>query len=588
MSGLKNIEGTNSDYYKHPIYDYWILSSHNTYLPFDQIIKSANMCYYNIILNTFMGGCIEIDLRSVYKTEDGKFDVMVRHSPSKLLGVNISKNYLQLSKILKKIVEIMKHKYELKNKGQTNLPVGPLIISFDNKDLKFKDKNDVNDIKEAQNVFWQILNDNLLKYDGQLCSSDINKCPWIQILKDDTLDYTKINLEDLDMKILLRGKERKGMERIINGGSQNKMFIPPQDKLFDGYKGLFMSKSRWFHLSNTKLNSFDNIAVNSNGNQIKNYSESIPSYGNKKAGGSSSENIKNVEQKHKINMNVIENSKYNLIRIFPDGLRLKSQNYDNLGYLLNGCQLVALNFQVIDKAWFQNMALFNPDFFTICDEDKCIRGKIQDIVAAKTNNIKSYVLKPKWLRSDSGDIKYPDNYDIEITLKLDLTEKKKKYENAKINISIGNIAKTIKNNGTVTLNEINVTLPILYIEIQTFNTHYKAAYLLDWDDVLFETKKKNIYLYKLKLDNIYNSIGMTDNYDSCETNNFMMSIHKKIKCELEYKWIKKTSQLDTEPGVKHTIDPTEPETEANPELDEDSKEDISLLPEFKNMVEQTK
>jgi len=191
-----NIEPSNDKYYKHPIYDYWILSSHNTYLPFDQYLAEGNMCYYNLILNVFMGGCIEIDLYGIHKSKkDKNYDIKIRHAP-------INLKFLKLSKTLKKIVQIMKHKYDLKQLGK-KLPIGPLIISFDNKDISFKDDEDnINNVEQMQNIFWQVLNDNLLKYDNKLCNSDLSKCPWIQIISDETLDYTKKNLEDLDIKIL--------------------------------------------------------------------------------------------------------------------------------------------------------------------------------------------------------------------------------------------------------------------------------------------------------------------------------------------------------------------------------------------------
>lgn len=574
----KNIEPDNDLYYKHPIYDYWILASHNTYLPLDQYFGAANMCYYNIILSTFMGGCIEIDLYGIHKSKkDNSFDIKIRHAP-------INTKFLKLSKILKKIVKIMKHKYELKQQGK-KLPIGPLIISFDNKNISFEDKkDDINKPEQMQNIFWKILNDNLLKFDGKLCTDNLSVCPWIQIITDDNLDYTKINLEDLDMKILLRGKEKKNFERIITGGSAKKMFIPPQDKLFDGYRGIFNSKTRWFHLSNTKLNSFEGIATDKLGTQIKNMSESIPSYGIKKLGGSNSKIIREMEQNHIINYYAMENSKYNLIRIFPDGKRIKSENYDNLGYLMNGCQLVALNFQFIDKSWFQNMAIFNPDFFTICN-DKCELGNLQDIISSKTHKIKPYVLKPKWLRSDGNITEYPVNHSIHLEIKIDLSGKKDKYKDAKVNIEIGiNKKDNMKYASIIEIDmeNINVTLPVLYIEISSGNNKYSGAYLLDWHNNNDEIKK-TIYLYKFKKNKHYNYIPSVKDdkddtkYNLCDSNVFFMNILKQMKCDITYKWTAYEKFKISDTKKQNTIDPSESEEDTNDVPNDENMKDFKEL-----------
>lgn len=571
----RNIEPSNDEYYKHSIYDYWILSSHNTYLPFDQYFAGANMCYYNLILNVFMGGCIEIDLYGIHKSKkDKNYDIKIRHAP-------INRKFLKLSKTLKKIVQIMKYKYVLKQSDK-KLPIGPLIISFDNKDISFKDKDDINSDEQMQNIFWKVLNDNLLKYDNNnLCNSDLSKCPWIQIISDETLDYTKINLEDLDMKILLRGKEKQNFKRIITGGitggSTKKMFIPPQHKIkgFEGYENIFNSETRWFHLSNTKLKSFEGLAVDKSGKQIKNMSESIASYGLKKLGGSDSKVIKDIEEEHKITYYAIENTKYNLIRIFPDGKRIKSHNYDNLGYLMNGCQLVALNFQVIDKPWFQVMAIFNPDFFTTCNEN-CESGKIQDIIAKKTHKLKSYVLKPKWLRNDGNILEYPEKHKITLNINIDISGKKDKYKDSKINVEIGinkkeNIGyqKDIK----IEIENINVTLPVLYIELLQGDNKYKGAYLLEWEKNNTNDTKKKIYLYKFKQNKHYNDIP-TDikdddtKYDVCDTNAFFMHINKKIECTINYKW--------ENTNTKIVIDNTNKSNVINPEEDEEDTNDVHI------------
>jgi hypothetical protein len=550
IENMKNIEEINDpNYYLHPIYDYWILTSHNTYLPYDQYMSDSNMCYYNLILNIFMGGSIEIDLYGIYKNKKSEYDIKIRHSSTK-------QKFLKLSKVLQKIVTIMKEKYNLKKKyPKIKYPIGPLIISFDNKNLFNKKNSDINHPLHPQNIFWKILQDNLLKYDDKLCNNNeqnikIN-CPWIQIISENTLDYKNIILSDLDMKILLRGKENLNLKRDLKenlkGGSIEKLFIPPPNNdRFKGYKNIFNHSTRWFHISNTKLNSLEK----KNTTDI-NMSESIASYGKKILGGNESENIKKIENEHSIFPYVIENTKSNLIRIFPDGGKILSQNYDNLGYLMNGCQLVALNLQTFDKSWCQNMAIFNPDFFLYEHEhfDKNLNKDEKAIDVSKhTSNTKSYVLKPKWLRDNN--IKYPENHNIslqiqihknieskdKIKLNIEIGKEKIKYEelNTDTNINIGNVK----------FNNINVTLPILYIKLKINKNRYIGAYLLEWDSDNLKSNNIEFYLHnlnskksigsKVQKQNIYynniKNIKNDDEYNICD-NAFFHSLDS-IKCNI--------------------------------------------------------
>ncbi|KAI1304239.1 1-phosphatidylinositol 4,5-bisphosphate phosphodiesterase beta-4 [Halotydeus destructor] len=48
-------------------------------------------------------------------------------------------------------------------------------------------------------------------------------------------------------------------------------------------------------------------------------------------------------------------------RIYPDGLRFDSSNYDPLPFWLAGCHMVALNYQTYDEALILNRALFNQN-----------------------------------------------------------------------------------------------------------------------------------------------------------------------------------------------------------------------------------
>ena len=239
---MKNYSVEN--YYAHSIYDYWIFSSHNTYLTYDQISESSNLCYYNLIMNIFMGGCVEIDLYNLYEDPKTKEkDIMVKHSPNQ-------KQFVKLSKIMNTIVKTMKKKFDY-IKQNINVPVGPVIVSFDN-------KKTITD--ETQTVFWDILHKTLYKYE-EYCGKPNDICPWVQIINKDTLNLMNIPLENLNGKILIRGKEKK------NPTDSKKTFIRPPYT-----NNIFIHETKWFNITNTKLNAFEQI------NENKNLSESLGSY----------------------------------------------------------------------------------------------------------------------------------------------------------------------------------------------------------------------------------------------------------------------------------------------------------------------
>ncbi|KAJ3055457.1 hypothetical protein HK097_010411 [Rhizophlyctis rosea] len=74
----------------------------------------------------------------------------------------------------------------------------------------------------------------------------------------------------------------------------------------------------------------------------------------------------------------IEHNKRILTRVYPAGIRVTSTNYDPIPHWSAGAQLVALNYQTVDKGIQLNHAMF------------------------KLNGRSGYVLKPSWLRA-SGD-----------------------------------------------------------------------------------------------------------------------------------------------------------------------------------------
>jgi hypothetical protein len=451
-----------------------------------------------------MGGSIEIDLYNVYEDPKTKEkDIMVKHASNQ-------KQFIKLSKIMNTIVKTMKKKFD-SIKQNISVPNGPIIVSFDNKNII---------TEEAQNIFWEILNKTLYNYQ-EYCGNINDICPWVQIINESTINYMNLSLEELNGKILIRGKEKR------NKNNGTKTFIKP--KINDN---IFIHETQWFNITNTKINAFDQI------NKNKNLSESLSSFG---CFGSKNKNIENVEIKHVINKNLILNSYHNLIRIYPNGIKIYSNNYDNYGFLLNGVQLLAINLQVLDKSWFINMALFNPSFHTKCYKKICKEQYIRENML----DVHAFVLKPYWL---IGLSKYPQLYDIEIQITMPIKTSDVKYSvdkkhfNDDIYASIGNVKINTKfSNGIckLNLNGINVTNPILFINIKHKFSSYVMAVRLLWDDTKLSNNYIKIYPIKLNKKQIlfhkYNNPTISKDEESCN-NSDLMDIIKQIELEVKYDW----------------------------------------------------
>jgi len=150
------------------IYQYWINSSHNTYLPYNQITDSSSLCYYELISSIYYGGCIEID---IFNFTDDLNDIIVNH-----LSTN-SKSIL-LSDIIKICTTAIKRK---KTKPEYQYS-GPLILIFDNKSIKSNQKI---------TLLKKIIIDKLID-----SSIDIE-------IMDSNIDLTSIKLSDMAYKIVI-------------------------------------------------------------------------------------------------------------------------------------------------------------------------------------------------------------------------------------------------------------------------------------------------------------------------------------------------------------------------------------------------
>ncbi len=150
------------------IYQYWINSSHNTYLPYNQITDSSSLCYYELISSIYYGGCIEID---IFNFTDDLNDIIVNHLLTNSKSILLS----DIIRICTSAIKRKKTKPEYKYSG-------PLILIFDNKFIKSNDKIEL--LKKI------IIN--------KLVDSDIEI-----VIMDNNIDLTSIKLSDMAYKIII-------------------------------------------------------------------------------------------------------------------------------------------------------------------------------------------------------------------------------------------------------------------------------------------------------------------------------------------------------------------------------------------------
>ena len=102
---------------------------------------------------------------------------------------------------------------------------------------------------------------------------------------------------------------------------------------------------------------------------------------------------------------------------------------------------------------------------------------------------------------------------------------------------------------TINIDDINVTLPIIYIKLIKISTSkankktvYTTAYRLHWEENNLSEKRVVISAYKMEiLMNKTNNIITNTSIESCENSN-MFKILKKCKIELIYVWKENNSK----------------------------------------------
>jgi hypothetical protein len=259
--------------------DCFIASSHNTYLQGNQLSGATNInCYFNFI-KKYGGGCVEMDVLNVEK-RNGNDDVRIGHTGT-------ASGVLYLRDILIGIKGII----------HTDKMLGPVILSFDNKDItKYEDH------QKIWNMFTEVLGDDLYKNFGD----------------------NNLYIKDVKGKVLIKWPEDHECKCIGDDCS-----VCSGKHLFKPVNVNITTGEHWTHMnkSNTESTSSE--------------------YSLEKS-------LKDLEL---FNTHIKE-TKSKFIRTYPKAFNILSGNYPFMQNVIHGAQLVALNIQSQDVHTMFQMEFF--------------------------------------------------------------------------------------------------------------------------------------------------------------------------------------------------------------------------------------
>ena len=399
-----NIDPSYNFYLSQHLFSYWISSSHNTYLPYNQNTDKISLCYYRLQYMVYAGGCVEID---TYGIKDN--DVIISHMIT-------NRSYIKLEDILDIIMKALITKIKKK------IISGPFILNFDN-------SSPTNSLrtKSEQQIFWNTIFQKLLSginlenYQKEVAG----EIPILYI--DENFDLCNIPLNKMSNKILFRW----GLNKHCNSEKVGNELCP-----YDKVTKEFSKKTnQWVHLDKQKLNFFKEFI------DTRNISQSMSS--------------PFISELTKINIFSIINSQRNLFRFFPNSLNISSGNYDNMKYFRDGVQITAINLQKIGKSRLLNDAVFTKPTSKFCSPS--------DVENNNCDNLPlSYRLKPLWLL---GLVPYPELYNLKIEI---INSSVKDIDYSKFKFIYGLDQKKNASGKIITLTNIDVTVPFFVVEYSDY------------------------------------------------------------------------------------------------------------------------
>ena len=493
-----NLDTDSNFYYKQNLFNYWISSSHNTYLPHDQVLGPSSVCYYRLQSTMYLGGCLEIDTDSI---SSDKNDIFITHLPT-------NSKQISLRSILRIIYSSITYK------KQQKIVSGPIILTFDNKKLSSH---------ESHNIFWKVIDEEL-----------INKDPNIITRIDDNFNISNMSIDSLSNKILLRWNQNKicRYQTPISEKVGKDLCQPPKN-ILDKISSIV---DTWVHIKKGHIKIGKSIISD------RNLSVSI--------------NVPFMNKYTEPNINTIINTQRNILRMYPHFSSIRSDNYDNLKYFRDGSQMVATNLQKISNAWYFNKAVFLPNTGLPCSPNEvfnktCTTATKYGWKNCVTNNKPlAYRLKPLWL---IGLIPHPGYYNLSIKIiNVEQRIDNNKFENVIKDYHDVEIIEGLKFskssisdlNGTMNLRDIDISVPFFIIQIKKSSmlsrSTYKSGIEIPWS-IQNLSNEIQVDLYKIEKTRTgsYNSVELFDkNTDDDCNNSFLFNTNKQLRVTLKYTWEK--------------------------------------------------
>lgn len=302
------------DYFAHPLNEYYILSSHNTYLIGRQVAGDSSVEGY---IKALRRGCrcIEIDIWD-NETEDG--DPVVNHGRTFTSGISL--------------INVLK---TIKKYAFSSSPY-PVILSLE---VHCSAPFQIKIINALKSTFGAMLVDQTICFEGNLPSP-----------------------EELKNRILVKVKKTSptsnfGVDdngNFVSSSTTGTSFSESNDTSSTSRKSSLKIRKR---TSFKVIDALSDLGVYVQGVKFRNFS--LPESKTFNHCFSLSEKAINSMLKDEMKLSAVDkhNRKY-LMRVYPSKFRLKSSNFIPINYWAHGCQMVATNWQTYDLGQQLNESLF--------------------------------------------------------------------------------------------------------------------------------------------------------------------------------------------------------------------------------------